>query len=102
MNKKAFQLIMVAFIVIVLGLVLIVGLYLALKGGLNDLDDTTGPLSDTARASAIRQACSLACENGDRLTYCCEKQDIDDGDIICNDSRLEIECGFSCEGFSCE
>ena len=101
MNSKAFELTITALVVIVLGLVLIIGMYLALKGGFSDLKSTVEPFTDTARSTAIKQACSIACESEDKLTYCCEKYDIENQEIGCSDSRLEVACNFDCPNFQC-
>ena len=102
MNSKAFELAITALVVIVLGLVLIIGMFFALKGGFSDLKSTTEPFTDTSRSTAIKQACSLACDSQNKLTYCCSDFDIESEKIKCSDQRLEIQCPLSCENFQCD
>lgn len=72
-----------------------------LTKGFKNLNSSTEPFLDTTQTSAIKQACSLACSNEDKLTYCCKEYEIDDKKIQCGDERLGVGCGLRCERFSC-
>ena len=102
MNKKAFELAISTLILIILGVLLLVALILASTGAFKKFTRTTDPYLDTAEATAIRQACSLACTNEDKLTYCCRENNLNDEEIKCTDTRLEIECSLNCASFSCD
>ncbi len=102
-NKKGFELAMSTLIILILGIIVLIGLILVFTGALDVFKDSTEPFLDTARSSSIKQACSLACENSDALTYCCEKYSIDEKEIECSDQRLQVSCEkIKCESIQCE
>lgn len=100
-SKKAFELSISVLIMIVLGVAILIGLIYALTGGFKSFQSSTEPFFDTTESTAIKQACSLACDNEDKLTFCCKEYEIDNTEIKCDDSRLEISCSFGCEAVSC-
>lgn len=102
MNKKAFEMAISTLVIIVLGVVLLIGLILAITKGFDFFNTSSKPFLDTTQASSIKQACILACSNEDKITYCCEEYEIDDSEIKCTDTRLEVNCGLNCSGFNCE
>ena len=101
MNRKAFELSISAIVVIILSILVLIGLALFLTGGFKDLKSSTEPFLDTTQSSSIKQACELACQNQDKLTYCCKEYTVDDQKIACQDERLEISCELTCEDYDC-
>lgn len=101
MNRKAFELSISAIVIIILGVLVLIGLALFLTGGFKDLKSSTDPFFDTTQSISIKQSCELACQNQDKLTYCCKEYNIDNEKISCEDSRLEIACELNCENFEC-
>ena len=90
---------MSTLIVIILGVVVLIGLILAFNGSIKVFKSSTKPFYDTTQSSSIKQACSLACENTDKLTFCCRKYKIDELEIGCSDSRLDVDCpSMTCDG----
>lgn len=88
-------------IIIVLGIALLIGLLIAVKGGFSSFKKTTDPLYQTTQAASVKQACDIACTAEDTLTYCCKKFDIDKIQVMCTDPKLGISCGLSCAAVSC-
>ena len=101
MNRKAFELSISAIVVIILSVLVLIGLALFMTGGFKNLKSSTEPFLDTTQSSSIKQACELACQNQDKLTYCCKEYNIDNEKISCKDSRLEVSCKLNCENFEC-
>lgn len=88
MNKKAFELAMSTLVIIILGILVLIGITYFLTGGFKTLKSSTEPFLDTTQASSIKAGCQLACDNGDKLTFCCEKYPIQKEEIRCTDPRL--------------
>lgn len=101
MNRKAFELSISAIVIIILGVLVLIGLALFLTGGFKNLKSSTEPFLDTTQSSSVKQACELACQSQDKLTYCCKEYNIDNQKIICTDNRLEVSCELSCENYNC-
>jgi hypothetical protein len=101
-NKKAFQLAISTLIVLILGIFLLIGIAYVVTDGFSTLKSSTEPFLDTTQASSIKTACSLACNNQDKITYCCKEYEIDNLKIKCADPRLEISCPLNCQDFSCD
>lgn len=102
MNRKAIEMAITTLILIVIGVLVLIGLIYAITGGFKTFSSSTKPFTDTTTSTAIKLACTQACDNSDRLTYCCEDYPIDDMNIKCNDQRLELGCSLDCTSFSCE
>lgn len=100
-NSKGMEMAISTLILVIIGILVLIGIAYALMGGFKSLKDGTKPFTDTSASSSIKQACSLACDNSDKLTYCCNEYDIDEEKIKCSDSRLELNCALSCEDFNC-
>mgnify|MGYP001569372372 CR=1 FL=1 len=100
-NSKGMEMAISTLILIVIGILVLVGIAYALLGGFKSFKEGTKPFVDTSTSSAIKNACGIACDNNDKLTFCCKEYDIDNGKIKCNDSRLEINCQLSCEDYNC-
>lgn len=101
MNRKAFELAISTLVIIVIGVLVLIGLAYILTNGFKTLSSSTKPFLDTTQASSVKQACSLACANEDKLTYCCKEYDIDNAKIKCNDKRLEVSCQINCKDYNC-
>jgi len=102
MNRKAIQLAISTLILIILGILVLIGLTYMLTDSFSTLKSSTDPFLDTTQSSSIKQACSLACSNQNKITYCCNEYNLDEETIFCQDPRLEINCNLNCEGFPCE
>jgi len=72
-----------------------------LTNGFSNLKSSSEPFLDTTESSSIRTACQLACDNKDKITFCCKEYEIDKEKIKCTDSRLEIQCNLNCKEYSC-
>jgi hypothetical protein len=101
MNRKAIQLAISTLILIIIGILVLIGLAYALTNGFQTFQSSSQPFLDTTQASSIKAACSLACDQTDKLTFCCKEYDIDNSDIKCSDSRLEINCNLNCATINC-
>ena len=100
-NKKGIELAISTLILIVLGVLILIGLVYAVTRGFDIFQSSTEPFVSTTEVSAVREACSLACVQEDKITFCCEKFKVQGSDIKCSDARLEIDCVLSCEDLSC-
>jgi hypothetical protein len=92
MNKKALEMAISTLILIALGIVLLILIYFAITGGFKKFKSSTDPFLDTSEATAVRDACSLACTNKVKIAYCCTEHKINNNPIKCFDSRLEVSC----------
>jgi hypothetical protein len=102
-NKKALELAISTLVLIILGIAILVAIILAISGGFDNLKTATDPLLDTTKSSAIKQACSLACDNADKLTYCCKEYKLENTKIKCYDERLGNSCPSDyCNKFPCD
>ena len=101
MNKKAFELAISTLVLIVSCVLILTGLTYVVTDGFKTFRQSTKPFLDTTQASSVKQACSLACSNQDKLTFCCREYDIDDMKIKCADERLALNCNIDCANFSC-
>lgn len=88
-------------VLIVIGLMLLIALIYAATIGFDKFRGTSKPFIDTANAGAVKQACSIACKQEDRLTFCCKNYTLEKETVKCDDNRLEVGCSLSCNGFSC-
>ncbi len=101
MNRRGFELAISTLILLILGIVVLIGLVVFLQGGFGRLKSTSEPFLSTAETSAVREACRLACQGNDKLSYCCKNVTVGKEKILCSDSRLELDCSLDCSGFSC-
>ena len=102
MNRKAIELAISTLILLILGILVLIGIILAVTGGFNRFKSATEPFTDVTASSAIKQACSIACDQKDKLTYCCKEYKINEETIFCSDKRLEVSCqSLTCEPWFC-
>jgi len=102
MNRKAIQLAISTLILMVLGLILLGAILVAVTGGFDRFRTTTDPFLDTTEASAVQQACSIACQDENKFAFFCTTHELGDEEIGCDDPRLEVNCGLVKGDFSCE
>ena len=101
MNRKAFELSISMLILLILGVLVLIGVTIFLTKGFGYFDSSSKPFLDTTQSSSIKQACSLACSQSDKLTFCCKEYEIDENKIKCQDNRLEVNCELDCTNFDC-
>ncbi|MCA9485452.1 MAG: hypothetical protein KC506_01255 [Nanoarchaeota archaeon] len=89
-------------ILMILGVILLVAIVIALTGGLDRFKSTSEPFLDTSQGTAIKAACQDACNQENKLVYCCQKYDFNNQEITCQDSRLELDCSLECEPEFCK
>ena len=103
MNRKAtMQLTISSLILITLGILVLIAITFALTTGFERFKRSTDPYLDTTETSAIKQACSQACENDIKLIFCCEEYETKNQKIKCADPRLELDCALNCNDFICD
>ena len=100
-DKKGLELAISTIILLVIGLAVLIGLVLLVRNGIIGFNEGTKPFLESSGASAVRSACELACNTENSLTYCCGNFTVGSEKIRCADSRLEIGCELSCDGFIC-
>ncbi|MEK6854952.1 MAG: hypothetical protein AABX73_01905 [Nanoarchaeota archaeon] len=101
MNKKAIELAISTLVLFILGILILAGLILFLTGSFDRFSSSTKPFLDTAQSSSIKLACTNACDNQDKLIFCCKEYEIDKEKIKCSDKRLELSCTLDCKDYSC-
>ena len=101
LNRKAFELAISTLILIILGIFVLIGIIYAVTNGFETFKSSTDPFLDTTQSSAVKQACSLACQSQDKLTYCCREYKIGETNITCTDDRLEVSCELNCQNYNC-
>ena len=103
MNKKALEMVISTIILIALGVIVLIAIVYAIMGGFSKFKSTTDSFLDTSQATAVRDACSLACQSKVKISYCCTEHEIDNKPIKCDDSRLEVDCPeIVCEEGFCD
>lgn len=88
-------------IVMIISVVVLTALFLVFKDNFKVFKDNTDNILDTSEGTTIKQACDLACKAENKIIYCCKEYDLQKEKVMCGDSRLEIGCDLSCEGFDC-
>ncbi len=101
MDKKGFELAISTFVIFIMGLAVLIGLILFLRGGFENLESGTAPFLETAEGTMIKESCELLCISRDKIGYCCKKFDYNESNLSCEDSRLEVECNLDCTEFVC-
>ncbi len=101
MKSKGFELSISTIVILAIAILVLIGLAFIVARGFTSFNSGTKPFLDTSTATSVKQACTLACDNQDKLTYCCQSYEVDKQQIACNDNRLEVPCDLVCEGFSC-
>lgn len=100
-NRRGFELAISTLILIVLGIFVLIGIIYAVSGGFKTFRSSSQPFLDTTQSSSVKEACQLACQNSDKLVYCCKNYTIDTFQIKCPDARLEVNCNFNCVDYNC-
>jgi hypothetical protein len=101
MNRRGMELAVSTMILLVIGVLVLIGFVYILTGEFAMFKGTSQSFIDTATASAVKQGCSLACTNSDKLTYCCKNYTVDGQKVACGDKRLEVSCELDCKEFGC-
>ena len=101
MNSKGLEMAISTLIMIILGIALLVGLIIAVRGGFSSLKKSTDPLYQSTQGASIKQACELACTAQDLGTYCCSTFELGNTRVGCTDINLGVNCELSCAAVSC-
>ena len=97
MNKRAFQLAVSTMILLVLGVLILLGLVLALTGSFERLRDAIRGYSGSD-IDNLNKLCQSQCNLDNSYGFCCEERDLGDEKITCLDDRLAVSCDIDCEG----
>ena len=97
MNKKGFELAISTFVVFVLGLLVLFGLVYAVTDGFKRFKSNSDILLSGSEGAAVKKTCEIACESGDKITYCCKNFSVSGTSVKCFDARLDIDCSISCD-----
>ena len=101
-DKRGLEIAISTLVLLILGIAVLIGLILFFRKGLSNFDNGTKPFLENSEAVVVKEACEAACKAGNRFSFCCKNYTVDDQQILCNDSRLEVDCSaLSCEGFRC-
>ena len=100
-DKKGLEFAISTIVLLVISLAVLIGLIFLIRGGFISFDRGTGPFLRASGASAAREACGIACRAGDVNTFCCHNFSVGDEEVLCIDSRLNVDCTIDC-GFDCD
>ena len=105
MNKKGFEMAISTIIIIVLSIVVLIGLILFLSKGFGWFNSGVKPIANTVGFSAVREACNIACNAENSFVFCCETFSVDNKNLSCTDSRIDVSCPSvldDCAAILCE
>jgi hypothetical protein len=101
MDRKGLELTVSTTIIMIISVVVLVALFIVFKDNFSAFKSETEGILDTTEGLTVQEACKIACLAESRFVYCCNKPEFKGEEIACDDSRLELECELSCEGFDC-
>ena len=78
------------------------GLVYLVTDGFDKLRGTYEPPLSTVVSSVFKSSCEIACNEEDKIIYCCNSYDYKEKEIFCYDERLELDCSLDCTDFVCE
>ena len=100
MDKKGLEMAISTLIILVLAIVLLIGLIVAVRTGFLNFKKGTEPLYQGTEASAVREACNLACLQNSR-DFCCQNFSLSGQEVFCTDSKLGASCNIDCTSLTC-
>ncbi|MEK6909042.1 MAG: hypothetical protein AABX23_03260 [Nanoarchaeota archaeon] len=101
MNSRGFDIAITTIILIVIGVAILIGFVFFIKNGFSFFKSGTEPILKTQSLEATRQACELICRSDNEITFCCESMSLNNEEIYCGDSRLNVNCNFDCSKVVC-
>lgn len=101
MNSRGFDIAITTVILIIIGVAVLIGFIFFIKNGFSFFNSGTEPILQTQSLEATRQACDLVCRSENDIAFCCESIEMNDEEIFCNDSRLNVDCSISCAAVTC-
>jgi len=69
-NKKGLELALSTVIVVVIVILVLVGIVYVLTNGFQSFRKVTTPYLESNEALAVKQACTLSCQNQDKVSFC--------------------------------
>ena len=99
-NKRGLELAISTIVLLVISIAVLIGLIFLIKSGFISFDRGTDSFLRASGAGAAREACGIACRAGDSATFCCHNFSVGDEEVLCVDSRLNVDCAIDC-GFDC-
>ena len=101
-SKKGFEMAISTLVLLILGIAVLIGLILFFRKGLGDFDKGTKPFLENSEAVIAKKNCEAACIAENKFIFCCKNYTVNNQQILCNDSRFELDCSaLSCDGFAC-
>ena len=99
-DKKGMELSITTIILLVLGILVLIGLILAVSMGWDNFKTQIGAIlgSDVAQA---RKTCDVQCSLDNSYDYCCGEKEVNDDLLTCSDSLLDVDCEIDCSVVSC-
>ncbi len=102
MNKRGVEMGLSVIVLIVVALIVLTALVFLITKAFGLWNTSVGPISSTISVVAAKDACNLACTTEDKLTFCCSRFSLEDGQVLsCANPTLGVSCQLSCEGFVC-
>jgi len=101
MNSRGIDIAITTIVLIVIGIAVLIGLVFFVKNGFGFLKSGTEPLLKTESLEATRQACNLLCNADNNAAFCCESISLNNEEMFCNDSRLDVNCNVDCSSVVC-
>ena len=102
MKRRGFEIAISTIVLLVIGIAVLIALFLLVREGIISFGRGTDPLLRSSAVSGFREACNIACNAEDKLTFCCQELTVDELTLKCFDSRLEVDCALDCSAVSCD
>lgn len=97
-SKNAIQMIKSTWIIIIAFLLVAIFILFYAGSMTNFWEKLKG--YNIANIEELREDCIKSCENGDLVSFCCDKRKVNLGDkierITCQNERINIDCNISC------
>jgi len=96
-NRRGFELAISTMIIITLGIILLIGLVMALTGSFGNLSDKIKGYS-MSDIDSLGKICQSQCNLQANWDFCCGEKMLGKEKITCSDDRIKIDCDINCEG----
>ena len=99
MNKNGFELAISTIILIIIGILVLIGLVIFLKGGFSSFTQSTQPITDATSRVGAQQACRLLCSADDACGYCLHQFTVSGKNTTC--PSITESCSIDCRVIRC-
>lgn len=97
MNKRGMDLAMSTVVIVIISILVLVGIVYLVTDGFKKFRSVSQPFLDTSEATAVREACKLACINEDKEGFCNRDYDFGKDDT---GKVMKLKCSAVYEKYS--